>query len=621
MVDNISTKILADVVTHTKYAKHLRDEKRRETWEEIVERNRTMHLNKYPHMKEVIDTTYDKFVLPKKILPSMRSMQFAGRAIERNPSRIYNCAYMPISHIDSFSELMFLLLGGVGVGYSVQYRHINKLPKVVGPRDMREPRRYVVGDSIEGWSDAVKVLMESYLLGKDAIRFDFNDIREKGTELVVSGGKAPGPDPLRICLTHVSAILKEAVGRRLQPIEAHDICCYIADGVLAGGIRRAALIALFSPDDIDMITCKSGLWYEANPQRGRANNSVSLHRGSTTKEEFFALWERIKNSGSGEPGIYWTNNLDWGTNPCCEIALRPYQFCNLTEVNVSDVDSQEELDARVWGAAVIGTLQAGYTDFHYLRPEWKKTTEAEALVGVGMTGIGSGTVLKLDLKKAAQIAVETNGKISRDLGIKSANRITTIKPSGTSSIVLGCSSGVHAWHSPYYIRRMRLGKDEGIYKYFNKHLPSLLEDDYYSPRKQAVLSIPQAAPEGSIFRTESAIELYERALQFNNNWVREGHVKGVNFNNVSCTISLKESDWEHIGVRLWNDRNLYNGMSVLPYDGGTYVQAPFEECTKEVYENMYAVLKDIDLSKVVEDNDTTDLRGELACAGGVCEVM
>jgi ribonucleoside-diphosphate reductase alpha chain len=322
---NLENKILSDIVVYSKYARYMPDFKRRETWEELCWRNADMHMRKYPELAKDIYKIYNEYVIPKKVLPSMRSLQFGGRAIERNPSRIYNCAYLPIEHTDAFSETMFLLLGGTGVGYSVQYRHINQLPPLFGPK--KRTRRYVIGDSIEGWADAIKVLVESYFYGKNKPLFDYGDIREKGTELVTSGGKAPGPDPLRVCLAQVEAILHNAIGRRLKPIEAHDILCFIADAVLAGGIRRAAMISLFSPDDYEMLECKSGNWWELNAQRGRANNSVILLRGKTSEEMFNTVWEKTRLSGAGEPGIYWTNNLDWGTNPCCEIALRPYQFC------------------------------------------------------------------------------------------------------------------------------------------------------------------------------------------------------------------------------------------------------------------------------------------------------
>ena len=617
----INNKILSDITVHMKYAKYIPDLQRRETWEELVDRNKAMHIRKYPSLKNDIETYY-KYVYEKKVLPSMRSLQFGGKPIEISPNRLYNCAYLPVDHIDAFSEVMFLLLSGCGVGYSVQLHNIKKLPEVIKPHAVRK-RRFVIGDSIEGWSDAIKVLIKSYMGSKRSskIKFDYSDIRPKGARLVTSGGKAPGPQPLRECLVKIKGILDaKQDGEKLKSIEVHDIVCHIADAVLAGGIRRAALISLFSAYDEEMIACKSGQWWETDPQRGRANNSAVLMRHKITKEFFMDLWKRIELSGSGEPGIYFNNDKDWGTNPCCEIALRPFQFCNLCEVNVSDVDTQEELNDRVAAAAFIGTLQAGYTEFHYLREVWQETTERDALLGVSMTGIGSGKVMSLDLNQAADQVKMMNRITAKTIGINPAARTTCVKPAGTTSLVLGTSSGIHAWHNKYYIRRMRVGKNEAIYSYLAIHHPELVQDEYFRPHDTAVIEIPQAAPKGSIIRTESAFDLLERVKKVATDWVATGHKSGSNTHNVSATISLKDKDWEPAGEWMWENRNSYNGLSVLPYDGGTYTQAPFEDVTKAKYDEMTKLLQDIDLTKVVELNDNTDLSGELACAGGSCEV-
>jgi ribonucleoside-diphosphate reductase alpha chain len=532
-----------------------------------------------------------------------------------------NCAYLPINHIDSFSEVMFLLLGGTGVGYSVQKHHINDLPEVRKPNPNRT-RRYLIGDSIEGWADAIKVLMKSYF-GENTSTpiFDFSDIRPKGANLVTSGGKAPGPQPLKDCVHNITKVLDQVEdGNRLKPIQVHDIVCHIADAVLAGGIRRAALISLFSADDDEMIACKSGNWWELNAQRGRANNSAALVRHKITEEFFMNLWKRVEASGAGEPGIYFTNDKDWGTNPCCEIALRPFQFCNLCEVNVSNIESQEDLNERVKAATFIGTLQAGYTDFHYLRDVWKRTTEKDALIGVGMTGIGSGVILGYDMVHAANECKEENERVANLIGINAAARTTTVKPSGTSSLVLGTSSGIHAWHNDYYIRRIRVGKNESIYTYLSLYHPELVEDEYFRPHDTAVISVPQKAPEGAILRTESPFQLLERVKKVHTDWIKTGHKTGNNTHNVSATISLKPEDWELAGHWMWKNRKNYNGLSVLPYNGGTYTQAPFEDCTEEYYEKMMASLTNVDLTKVVEISDETNLSGEVACAGGSCTI-
>jgi len=617
----LNNKILSDITVHMKYAKYIPELQRRETWEELVDRNKAMHIRKYPSLENDINTYY-KYVYDKKVLPSMRSLQFGGKPIEISPNRLYNCAYLPIDHIDSFSEVMFLLLSGCGVGYSVQLHNIKKLPEIIKPHTIRK-RRFVIGDSIEGWSDAIKVLIKSYLGSKRSskIKFDYSDIRPKGARLVTSGGKAPGPQPLRECLVKIKGILNgKQDGEKLTSLEVHDIICHIADAVLAGGIRRAALISLFSAYDEEMISCKSGNWWETNPQRGRANNSAVLMRHKITKDFFMNLWKRIELSGSGEPGIYFNNDKDWGTNPCCEIALRPFQFCNLCEVNVSDVDTQEELNDRVAAASFIGTLQAGYTEFHYLREIWQETTEKDALIGVSMTGIASGKVLKLNVHEAADHVKLMNRMVSKTIGINPAARTTCVKPAGTTSLVLGTSSGIHAWHNKYYIRRMRVGKNEAIYNYLTINHPELIEDEYFRPHDTAVIEIPQAAPKGSIIRTESAFDLLDRVKKIATEWVKPGHKSGSNTHNVSATISLKENEWDKAGEWMWENRDSYNGLSVLPYDGGTYTQAPFEDVTKTKYNEMSKALQDINLSKIIESDDNTDLSGELACAGGSCEI-
>ena len=617
---NIAAQILSDITVHMKYAKYMPAVYRREVYSEIVDRNIAMHIKKYPHLEGEIRQAY-RFVYDKKVLPSMRSMQFGGKPIEVAPNRVFNCAYMPIDDPRAFSEAMFLLLGGTGVGFSVQRHHVDKLPEISRPNSKRA-RRFLIGDSIEGWADAVKMLILSYFNGTSKIRFDFSDIRPKGSALVTSGGKAPGPQPLKECLVKVEGILdRKDNGEKLSPIEVHHIVCHIADAVLAGGIRRAALISLFSADDDEMISAKSGNWWETNPQRGRANNSVVLMRHKVTKEFFMDLWDRVKASGAGEPGFYFTYDKDWGTNPCCEIALRPYQFCNLTEVNVSDVESQEDYEARVRAAAFIGTLQASYTDFHYLRPVWQRNTEKDALIGVSMTGIASGNVLELDMEAAAEVVKEENARVAALLGIGPAARCTCVKPAGTTSLTLGTSSGIHAWHNDFYIRRIRVGKNEPIYGYLSEFHPELVEDEYFRPHDTAVISVPQRAPEGAITRSESALEMLQRVKRVSTEWVRLGHRKGQNTHNVSATVTIRDEEWAPVGEWMWENRKHYNGLSVLPRTNHTYVQAPYEDCDEETYNRLMKSLVNVDLTNVLETQDNTDLSGELACSGGSCDLV
>ena len=369
-----------------------------------------------------------------------------------------------------------------------------------------------------------------------------------------------------------------------------------------------------------MRSCKTGKWWELDPQRARANNSAVTLRHKIKKKEFFELWEKIKYSNSGEPGVYFTNNSEWGCNPCVEIALRDHQFCNLTEINASDIRTQAELNERAKVASFIGTLQAGYTDFHYLRDVWKRNTEKDALVGIGMTGICSGKVLGLDLEEASNFAVGENKRVAELIGINEAARVTCVKPSGTTSLVLGCSSGIHGWHAPYYIRRMRIGKNEGIYRYLATTNPTLVDDEYFRPNDQAVMEFPQKAPENAIFRTETPIETLERVKLFHEKWIKPGHIDGQNSHNVSATISLKDDEWEEVGEWMWKNRGCYNGLSVLPFDNSIYKQMPFEDISKSKYYSMVGKLESIDVTKVIEDEDETDLNGELACVGGGCEI-
>ena len=614
---NVSQDVLSQITTYMKYSRYLPERKRRESWDEVVLRNMMMHITKYPNLAEEIGQAY-QYVFDKKVLPSMRSMQFGGRAIEVSPSRIYNCAYLPVDDYFAFPEVMFLLLGGTGVGYSVQQHHIEKLPAIRKP--FTKKRRFLIPDSIEGWSDSIKVLVKAYFFGTSSPEFDYSAIRPKGSPLKTAGGKAPGPAPLKKCLEKITEIFEsKTVNSKLSSLEVHDILCHIAEAVLSGGIRRSAMIALFSFDDEDMIKAKYGDWHKTNIQRSRANNSAVILRHKIRKKEFLEFWEKIRASDAGEPGIFLTNNQDMGTNPCGEISLKAFQFCNLCEINVSDVSTQEEYEKRAKVAAFIGTLQAGYTDFHYIRDVWRETTEKEALLGIGMTGIASGKVVNLDMKRAAEIAKEENARVAKLIGINKAARITTVKPSGTSSLVLGCSSGIHAWFADYYVRRLTVVKNEPIYPYLKKNFPNLIEDSVYK-ESEAYITIPVKAPDGATLRSESALDLLSRVKNVYENWILEGHRKGQNTNNVSATIFLKSEEWDPVGDWMWKNRDCYNGLTVMPFDGGSYVQAPHTECTKEEYENLLQYVKNIDLTEVVEEEDTTELKESAACIGGACEL-
>ena len=612
-------EVLSKVVTYMKYAKYIPGKQRRETWEELVQRNIDMHVKKYPHLEKEINSVYKDFVLTKKVLPSMRSLQFAGKAIEVNNARIFNCAYLPADSIHAFSETMFLLLSGTGVGYSIQKEDVSQLPAIKKPSNRQ--RKYVIQDSIMGWADAVKTLMKSYM-GKttSTVVFDFSEIREKGALLVTAGGKAPGPGPLRVALVKIENILaSKQDGEQLTPLEVHDILCHIADSVLAGGIRRSAMISLFDANEVDMLHAKAGQWWDKDSQRGRANNSVVLDRAEVTFDQFKDLWQASRDSRAGEPGFYFTNDKKKGTNPCVEISLNPNQFCNLVEVNGAAITCQADLDAAVGAAAFLGTLQAGYTDFHYLREVWKEQTEKEALLGVSITGLANRELLDLDFEEAAKTAIIINYQIAGAIGINTAARLTCVKPAGTTSLVLGTSSGIHAYHDKYYIRRISIGKNESLYTYLSINHPELLEDKIGDPRN-AFISVPQKAPEGAILRSESSIDLLERVKKISQEWIATGHISGENMHNVSCTVSVKEEEWDIVRDWMWTNKELYNGISIMPYDTGTYVQTPFETIDEATYEKLHKHIHDVDLSKVIEIEDNTDLQSEAACSGGACEI-
>ncbi len=631
----VSNKILSDITVHMKYAKYIPELGRRETWEEVCDRNMNMHLEKFREfdddnnvsnqsfLDQIIDV-YENFVKKLKVLPSMRSMQFAGKSIEISPNRIYNCAYMPIDDVACFNEAMFLLLGGTGVGYSVQRHHVRLLPEIRKPNPTRT-RKIVIEDSIVGWADAIKELFRSYT-GEltQTPRFIYDDIRPKGARLKTSGGKAPGPAPLRKAMVIIEGMLQDMNdGAKLSSLQCHDIMCHIADAVLSGGIRRAALISLFSADDQEMIDCKAGQFWSKNPQRMRANNSVVLLRHKINKPFFNTVWDRIRVGGTGEPGIYFSNDKDWGTNPCCEIALRPYQFCNLTEINASDIDSQEDLNARVKAATFLGSLQASYTDFHYLRDVWQSTTEKDALLGISMTGIASNKVkeLGLDITGAVYLAKAENSRVASIIGTKPAARLTCIKPSGTASCVLGSSSGIHAWHAPYYIRRVRVNKTEPIYYYLAANHPELIVDDMFNKKDGAIIEIPQMSPKNALTKErEDAFAFLERVKDATIRWVNPGHTNGQNSHNVSATVYVKDNQWDEVGEWMWLNRHFYNGLACFPYNDKAYDQAPFEACDKETYDKMIKSLKQVDLTQVFEDDDNTDFGNNPACAGDNCEI-
>jgi len=670
-----SKEILSEMIIFSKYAKYDPNSGRRESWNDLCIRNAQMHIKKYPQLEKEIWEVYARSVLPKKVVPAMRSFQFAGKAIEKNNTRMYNCSAIAVDDQSAFSEIMFLLLGGSGVGFSVQKHHINKLKSIKTP--VNEPRKYIVSDDIMGWADSIKVLMKSYFEKREYVKFDFSDIRAKGEPLKTAGNTAPGPDPLIKCIEDIrnvldTAILKRGENTKLKPIEVHDIICHIATSVVAGGIRRSSLISMFSPTDTEMLTSKSNFnielikyvknlnldfhevlvnyngcektvmldtyalneftktktlpWYYFEPQRRSANNSVLLIRKDTKESYFKDLMKTIKNSKAGEPGVVWSNSREMLVNPCCEISIPSCGLCNLTEINASDVEDQEDLNTRVKDAVFLGTLQAGYTDFYYIREVWKKNAKRDGLLGVSFTGISSGRILKydIDLKESAKVAISENIRVANIIGINPAKRIGTTKPAGTSSLVLKTSSGIHAWHNDFYIRRVRCKKSEALYKYAYEILGStFVEDDVYD-NTTGVISIPIAAPDGAILRDESPIDLLERVKRIRNEWIVETHIEGENYHNVSVTVSVKPDEWELVGDWMWDNREFYNGISLMDHDLGSYKQTPFEDITKEKFEELnrefYIRTKNFKITDIVEHIDTTNHLGEVACGANGCEI-
>jgi hypothetical protein len=911
---------------------------RREALEESINRSMHMHLDRFPKLSSDIIKAFQS-IHELKSMGSMRALQFAGNAALRNHCRTYNCSYRSIDDVRAFGEALFLLLSGTGFGYSVQRRHIIHLPVVQKPR---EEGQFVVQDSIIGWAQALDAMMEAYFFGRSRPLFDFTKVRAKGSYLVTTGAKAPGPEPLRQMLRQVEEKLKLAEGRKLTSLEVHDIVCITSECVLAGGIRRAACICLFDRDDREMLTCKSGEWWKIAPWRARANNSAIMPRQDVTKEEFLSILKACKDSGAGEPGVSWTNDPDYGYNPCVtgdteiltregykridslvdtqvdiwngfewslvtpkitgrnqplvtvtfssgrslnctdyhrfeiatdyhggqipvrakdlmpgmklikhnfpvieggislssmylqgffsaegmdgygflwvydpkkicldrlsasagsfliksdekynrtkfsyvaelrsktyvpfegdieskldwlaglfdgdgcelkegglqlgsvdrpflldlqkmlttigvaskvvpgmpagvrnlpnhkggmsgyfckesfrlcigavqiqnlkelglrcerlvfnktpqrdasqfvtvvdvteagvadvvycfdepkrhlgtfngivtgqchEISLQSQGFCNLSTVNVTGVWTEKEYLRRIWAATLLGTLQASYTDFPYLTPKWKQNAEEEALLGVSMTGVADNIVLLTPelLEKGAKYALEVNEKYSKKIGTRSAKRVTAIKPEGTSSCVLMSASGIHDRHAPFYLRRIRMNKEDSLAKYLKSVMPTLVEDDLFST-SGVVVTFPQASPEGAVCRgSTSALQLLDRALLFNKYWVAPGHREGPNKNNVSCTISVRENEWDALGEGMWENREYYSGISLLPFDGGSYQQAPFEECSEETYVELLGQVKNIDLRNAHELEDCTELTETVACAGGACE--
>ncbi len=602
----MTLKALADYTFVSRYARYNKDLKRRETFHEAVERVKQMHLNKYPMAKEEIDFAFDH-VHKKLVLGSQRALQFGGLPILKKNARLYNCSAGYCDRVRFFQEATWLLLCGVGVGVSVTKNHIDKLPNfhegLEKPSDFEGGKTFVIEDSIEGWSDAFGVLMASYMPHEEfnayygkRVEFDFSKIRPKGSSLSYGVGKAPGPDPLKNSLEKCRQVLDKCLinnQRRLRPIDAMDCLLHASDCVISGGIRRSAVIVLFSKDDMEMMTAKTGDWYYTNPQRARSNNSVLLDRRTTTAEEYHKLFESAKQFG--EPGIVWTDcENEQLFNPCNEIGLRGYdragdsgfQFCNLSEINGSKLVDKEQFAIAAKAASIIGTLQAGYTDFDYLGKVSENITRREALLGVSITGMMDNPHICFDpaiQREMAQLVIETNVNLAEKLGINQAARTTTVKPAGSTSCILETSSGIHPHHAYRYFRRVQANNMEAPVQLYKNYNPDAVEASVWSANKtDDVITFMCEVPQNALIKSNvDAVRLLEYVKLTQENWIESGKVKELCAapwlsHNVSNTINVGPTEWSDVEKFIYDNRESFAGISLLGNTGDLdYNQAPF----------------------------------------------
>ena len=624
----------------SRYARWLEDENRRETWGETVDRYFKFMVNSletkhgYTPNPKVVEELRDA-VFNRNVMPSMRSVMTAGPALERENVSGYNCAFLPVDNARSFDEAMYILMCGTGVGFSVEYKYINKLPSLPETLE-KSSTTVIVGDSKEGWAKAYRELL-SLLWAGQIPQIDISKVRPSGARLKTMGGRSSGPQPLVNLFDFTIQVFKGALGRQLKPIEAHDIMCKIGEVVVVGGVRRSAMISLSNINDIEMAQAKAGNWWEKNSQRALSNNSVAYSR-KPEMQQFIAEWKSLYDSKSGERGIYnvaaaqkqaakygrRNPDIHYGTNPCSEIILRPYQFCNLSEVVLRENDTVEDVTNKVRLASILGTWQSTLTDFKYIRKIWKDNTEEERLLGVSLTGqfghkFFSG---QEDLDQLAGIldhlrqwAVDVNIEEAAKIGIPASAAVTCVKPSGTVSQLVGVSSGMHAWHSDYYIRTVRGDKKDPITQ-FLKDTGIPTEDDVMKPNDTYVFSFPVKAPEHAITRDKlTAIQQLEVWLVYQRHWCEH---------KPSITVSVKEDEWMEVGAWVYKHFDEVSGISFLPYSEHTYVQAPYQEVTREQYEDMLAKMpKTIDWTalSLYELEDSTTGTQALACVSGECEIV
>ena len=617
---------------HTsRYARWLEDQNRRETWAETVSRYMTNVVVKKTRDEIVLDEI-EEAILGLEIMPSMRAMMTAGPALERDNTAGYNCSYLPVDDPKSFDEAMFILLCGTGVGFSVERQYISKLPEVPEKLFVSEDT-IVVHDSKEGWAKSLRKLVAMLYAG-EIPTWDTSKVRPAGAKLKTFGGRASGPAPLEDLFRFTVALFKEAQGRKLSSIECHDLMCKIGEVVVVGGVRRSAMISLSNLSDDRMRHAKSGQWWEKNPQRALANNSVS-YTEKPDMETFMREWLSLVESKSGERGIFSrqaskkqaakngrrNDSWDFGTNPCSEIILRPYQFCNLTEVVVRATDTLEDLERKVRLATILGTIQSTYTHFPYLRKIWQRNTEEERLLGVSLTGIMDNKMLSGDLNLAnilehlKNVAVATNAEWASRLNVPVSAAITCVKPSGTVSQLVDSASGIHARHSAYYIRTVR-GDNKDPLTQFMKDQGIPNEPDVMKPDSTTVFSFPQKSPEGAITRNDmTAIEQLELWLVYQRHWCEH---------KPSVTVTVRDKEWMEVGAWVYKYFDEVSGVSFLPHSDHTYQQAPYQDCSEREYLDALALMPErIDWTKLsdYEKEDMTKSAQTFACSSGVCEIV
>lgn len=616
-------------IATSRYARWIEEENRRETWVETVGRFMDNIVRPSGVSEQDIAEIHEA-ILGLQVMPSMRALMTAGPAAERDNTCVYNCSYLPVDHPRAFDEAMFILLCGTGVGFSVERQAISKLPTV--PNELHDNGdTIVVADSKEGWAKGLRKLI-SLLYTGDVPKWDLSKIRPAGARLKTFGGRASGPEPLNDLFKFVVSKFKGAAGRKLNSIECHDIMCKIGEVVVVGGVRRSAMISLSNLSDDRMRHAKSGQWWENEGQRALANNSVA-YTEKPDMETFLREWTALVESKSGERGIFSREASDkhverngrrktgqeWGTNPCSEIILRPYQFCNLTEVVIRATDTIKSLERKVRLATILGTIQSTYTNFPYLRPIWQKNTEEERLLGVSLTGIMDNELTyKADaktLQKLRDVAVQTNRDYAKSLGIDESAAITCVKPSGTVSQLVDSASGIHARHSSYYIRTVRGDNKDPLTQFLKESgIPS--EPCVMKPDSTTVFSFPTKSPDGAVTRNDmDAIEQLELWKTYALNWCEH---------KPSVTITVRENEWLKVGAWVYDNFDICSGVSFLPHSDHTYAQAPYQDCDKAEYQAALAKMpKSIDWSKLsdYEKEDTTTGMQTLACASGACEIV